>query len=205
VSTQYQAKNTTVAIKLEEAPTETAGGLILPDAARFGRVATVYSAGEDSVLQKGDKVIRSAFGSIELDDLRFVDEDAIYCKVEDGNLAAFDGRLIVLVDPLTEQEKSLPEDVRLKLYITGRDNTLRYATVLDAGQFLDGKHFVRPWHKGQRVAVRPDVYDCLQVLPHDRELPFVDVPEGQEIRIYKADLATVSKQVPLILEDAVAA
>lgn len=218
---RVEARNAKCLVRLENAPEASAGGILLVDRSKNRRIGVVESAGPDSVLRPGDIVVRSEYDKNLLDDDRvFVDEDYIYCLIVETRswppgtttfsnenstvrreIAAFDGRLILLMDPLTEREMSIPEDVRKMAYLTGKDVTLRKATVLDAGRFWQGKHAVHPWRAGDRVWVRPDVYDALQVLPFDKDLPFVDVPEGQEIRIYKHDLATVSAQVLGHVED----
>lgn len=229
-------RNGKVALRLEPPIEKSGGGIYLPDRNRSTRIGRVEGVSESSSLRLNDLVVRSEYDKTVVDgNLVLVDEDFIYCRIRETMewtpgtthfsranaiihraIEAFANRLILLVDPLTESEKWIPEQVRQWGYLNGTNTNLKKATVLDAGEFWTGRkpptgsiedivHWERPWKAGDRLWVAPDAYDCLQVLPCDKDLPWVNVPEGQEVRIYSPSYARICAQVFGFVEDEVMA
>lgn len=208
---QLQAYGDYSVVRFEPPTGKSASGLLLPDGVQNWRMGIVEQPAPNSALLAGDRIVRQVHNCVRTEDYRLLlRDDQIWCLIVDDRLVPLPprtdtgrmvGTVMVLVDPLTEREKMIPESARKRGYLLGTDNTLKGATVLDATPFdqRNGR-VVKPFNAGDRVWVRPDVYHCLQVLPHDLDLPFANVPDGQDMRIYKGTLETVMYQIPGLME-----
>ena len=156
-----QAKGTNVIIKLDEKPSVSAGGIAITDWGSLARVGTVISAGEDSELREGDRIVRSTYGWTDIEGgLKIGDENEIWCKIEDGDLLVpFRNRVVVILDPLTDKQLMIPDKVRLKQDVRGELKDLRMGTVIDAGKISykngNSEYVYKPRN---RVAVKHTVY-----------------------------------------------